>query len=613
MTRIRILPEILSNKIAAGEVVERPASVVKELVENALDAEGSRIVVEVERGGRSLIRVGDDGMGMGRDDALLALERYATSKIYENDDLFAIRTLGFRGEALPSIAAVSRFSLVTRERDAAEVGTEILVDGGKIRSVADTGAPPGTLVTVRQLFFNTPARRKFLKTIATEMGHIADTLAGTALAWPDVQFRLLHNGKPVKHWARTDDPGQRVADVLGAEVTGSLGRIDLSGDDVSVTGWAVSPRLNRSSTAGIYTFVNGRCVKDRTIRHALLEGYAGRLMKGRYPLAVVSLRVPCDQVDVNVHPTKHEVRFARQREVHDAVRRAVAEGLRRFDPGRRPHFQAEADAERDAGVDALRDASLPERFRPQQEERTWHFRVAEGPPSGVNRRTESVSTVSDPSQPAPAPLQDPAQAPQRPLWEREGFSQLRYIGQFRNAYLVCESDDGLVLLDQHAAHERILYERLRRGRTGDAAASQRLLVPETVEFSHREAAALEKLVADFDRLGMEIEPFGGTAFVVRAVPAVLAEAEVAPLIREIVEKAVETEIAGGAEAALEASLKIMACHGAIRASQRLEEVQVRELLAALDTCDNPSHCPHGRPTWIQWSRRELEKRFGRVV
>ncbi len=330
MSRIKILPEILSNKIAAGEVVERPASVVKELVENSLDARSRRIIVEVEKGGRSLIRVSDNGIGMGHDDALLALERYATSKIYTDQDLFSISTLGFRGEALPSIAAVSRFEMVTRHQDA-DSGTEILVDGGKIKKVSETGAPTGTMITVRQLFFNTPARRKFLKSVATEMSHIADNVARIALARFDVQFRLVHNNKTVKDWPAAASPFQRITDVVGNDLQNELHPMEFSRPGVSISGWISSPRVTRSTSRGMYVYVNQRFIRDRIIQHALFQGYSQRLVKGQFPVAVVFIDVAPETVDVNVHPTKNEVRFSRQHDVHSAVKQAVSKTLYEVD------------------------------------------------------------------------------------------------------------------------------------------------------------------------------------------------------------------------------------------------------------------------------------------
>ena len=326
MSKIKILPEILSNKIAAGEVVERPASVVKELVENSLDADSSRIMIDIENGGRSLIRVSDNGSGMGRDDALLALERYATSKIYKDQDLFRINTLGFRGEALPSIASVSKFTLVSRD-PTADAGTEICVEGGKIKNVTEIGAPKGTMITIRQLFFNTPARRKFLKTIGTEMGHIADKVSSIALGHPTVQFRLTHNEKVVKDWPPTAEPLDRVVDVLGGDLRNTLHAIKFQNKAVSISGWISSPRITRRTSRGLYIYVNGRFVRDRIVQHALFEGFSQRLVKGQFPLAALFITVPFEEVDVNVHPTKNEVRFARQKDIHEAVRQAVSQSL----------------------------------------------------------------------------------------------------------------------------------------------------------------------------------------------------------------------------------------------------------------------------------------------
>jgi DNA mismatch repair protein MutL len=296
MSRIKILPEILSNKIAAGEVVERPASVVKELVENALDAQSRRIIVEVEKGGRALIRVSDDGSGMSHDDALLALERYATSKIYTDQDLFSINTLGFRGEALPSIAAVSRFEMVTRAQ-AEDAGTGISVDGGKIKKVFETGAPTGTMIAVKQLFFNTPARRKFLKSVTTEMSHIADTVARIALAQPDVQFRLIHNNKTVKNWPAVESPRQRVIDIIGRDVQDNLHPMQYARPGIKISGWISTPRVTRSTSRGMYMYVNRRFVRDRIIQHALFQGYSQRLVKGQFPVAAVFIDVAPETVD----------------------------------------------------------------------------------------------------------------------------------------------------------------------------------------------------------------------------------------------------------------------------------------------------------------------------
>jgi len=613
MSKIKILPEILSNKIAAGEVVERPASVVKELVENALDAGSTRITVEVEKGGRSLIRVADNGAGMSRDDAMLAIERYATSKIYNDSDLFAIRSLGFRGEALPSIASVSRFSLISRDKTS-DAGTEIIVEGGRIRKVSDVGAPEGTMITVRQLFYNTPARRKFLKTINTEMGHIGDMLSSMALGWPHVRFRLLHNGRVVRDWPEAAEQADRVKDLFGRDSGSDLLPVDLETGDIRLSGWICSPRSVRSTARGIYVFVNGRFVRDRIIQHALFEGFGTRLMKGRFPMAVISVRVPPDQVDVNVHPTKHEVRFARQKQVHHAVSGAVAEALQNFDRSKW------AAMDKPPGSTANDSAPAPESDRGYIPYEDRHSGFSAGRGAG---ETFSHSHVRQPSagfgyekQDTPPPMPSASSEPPGPepfLWKKSFFQDLRIIGQLRNTYILCESKEGLILIDQHAAHERVVFEQLKKHQKDSKPAAQRLLMPETVELGYREAGLLEKMIPDLLSTGLEIEPFGGNTFVVKAVPALLAGREAGPMIVELVEKAAATGIIADPGKVLDHCLEIMACHGAIRAHQALSDQQIQALLRQLDDCENPSNCPHGRPTWIKWTLRYIEKSFGRIV
>ena len=581
MSKIRILPEILSNKIAAGEVVERPSSVVKELIENALDAGSTRIIVEIEKGGRSLIRVADNGTGMNHDDALLSLERYATSKIYQDRDLFEIRTLGFRGEALPSIASVSRFSMVTKDA-ASDSGTQIIVEGGRIKDVSETGAPTGTMVTVKQLFYNTPARRKFLKTVNTEMGHIADTVSRMALSWPSVQFRFLHNGRAVQNWPISQDPTDRIADILGKDLRAELHPMAFTSEDICLTGWVSSARVTRTTSRGIFVYVNGRFVHDRTIQHALFEGYRGRLMKGQFPVAVLFFQVPFDRVDVNVHPTKHEVRFAEQKKIHASVADAVSDALRHADA---PKWVA-APADRQ---ERPRVAEASIRYASPREERPDGFAGA------VSNGASSQAAAQD------------------KLWEQRFFSDLRVIGQLHNTYIVCEAEEAVVLVDQHAAHERILFEQLQDRSEAVGGASQVLLLTETIDLGYREADLLNGLLPDLRAMGLDIEPFGGNTFAVKAVPSFLGGADVKPLILEIVEAAALVESRRDTGKALEQCLITMSCHGAIRANQALSKEQMQALLEQLDGCVNPSHCPHGRPTWIQWTAGVLGKSFRRTV
>jgi DNA mismatch repair protein MutL len=612
MSKIKVLPEVLSNKIAAGEVVARPASVVKELIENSLDAGSSRIIIEVEQGGRSLIRVADNGAGMDHDDALLCLERYATSKIYRDRDLFCINTLGFRGEALPSIAAVARFSLVTRDA-ISEAGTEISVDGGKIRKVAAVGAPAGTMVSVRQLFFNTPARRKFLKSVGTEMGHIAEIVASTAMGRSDVQFKLIHNHKTVKDWPATDAAFDRVVDVIGRELQQDLHPIEHQDRQITISGWISSPRATRTTSRAVYTYANNRFVRDRVIQHALFQGYSQRLVKGQFPVAVIFINVPFDQVDVNVHPTKNEVRFARQHDVHEAVKQAVAQKLKEIDrPGWRPaQFPEHARTVSPARVS---EAAVGKFGIRKGEDRSWKWKGGESSSTTAEEKAAAGEKGRMATSDVRLPSDDARQArSQEGLWPKKQFGDLRIIGQFHNTYLVCESGDGLVLIDQHAAHERILYERMNPDKSTAPIAVQQLLVAETIEMGFREADILEKMIPDLDAFGLRIEHFGGRTFIVKSVPSLLAGRALQPLINEIVDAVAAAGYAPGLQAALDGCRKIMACHGAVRAGRPLSDRQAQDLLNGLDACQNPSHCPHGRPTWIRWDLKTLEKNFKRIV
>jgi DNA mismatch repair protein MutL len=536
---------------------------------------------------------------MQRDDALLAIERHATSKIFDDDDLFAIKTLGFRGEALPSIAAVSRFAMLTRHK-ASDTGTEIIVDGGKVNNVSEIGAPQGTMISVKQLFFNTPARKKFLKTVGTEMSHIADIVARMALGHPEVQFRLTHNNKAVKSWPLVSRHFDRVVDVLGKDCRQDLHPIEFDRNGVSISGWTSSPRITRRTSRALYIFVNSRFVRDRSIQHGVFQGYAQRLVKGQFPIAVVFIKVPFDQVDVNVHPTKNEVRFVNPHQVHEAVKSAIAQTLYEIDrvnwrPENRP--QSQAPGKTSQVVESI------SAFTPA------------GAQALSSGQTKLAYPEIDFRQPVtPDPQQEASrQRQQAQIFDNRGFSSLRVVGQLHNLYIVCESEGGLVLIDPHAAHERILFEQLKQRGDNRPSAAQRLLVPETLELNFREAEILGQMLADLKRLGLEIEPFGKNTFVVKAVPALLSGRDVRPMIYEIVEKTAAIGYSPGLENTLDQCRMVMACHGAIRANQQLGDAQIKDLLHQLDECENPAHCPHGRPTWIRWDLITLEKLFKRVV
>jgi DNA mismatch repair protein MutL len=634
MSNIKILPENLSNKIAAGEVVERPASVVKELMENSLDADSNRIFIEIENGGRGLIQVADNGAGMSHDDALLSIERYATSKITKDSDLHTIQTLGFRGEALPSIASVSHFSLTSKIADA-DTGIQIDIRGGRIDRVTEVGAPVGTLITVRRLFFNTPARRKFLKSIATEMSHIAEAISAMALGWPEVQVRLGHNNKIIKSWAKAK-PAERVADVLGTSLRPNLTAVNQQYGDTLVKGWICAPRITRSTSRGIYFFVNGRFVRNRVLQHAVFNGYAERLVKGQFPVAVIWVTLPFDQVDVNVHPSKHEIRFVHPKRIHEMVANAVNSALAEIEQTRwygssrqypktptppkvsenKSVFNVEfqesnntiATSDSNQSISEAAEKLRRQTITPHLKEQLTKddiekkfFDIHQNLPGIGSKAQEGVIA------------QTSTHAVQTSIWEKRPFSDLRVIGQFYDTYLICEGDDGLVLIDQHAAHERITYEQLKKNRHAKKQASQQLLLPETLELGFREAQILTEMIPGFKTLGLEVDPFGGTTFVVTSVPEPLVKRQVGPLIVELVEKVADIGVGSGVEMVLDQCLKVMACHSTIRANQSLSDKEINTLLAQLDQCEQPSHCPHGRPTWIQWSLQDLQKAFNRIV
>ncbi|MFC1896257.1 DNA mismatch repair endonuclease MutL, partial [Thermodesulfobacteriota bacterium] len=566
MARIKILPEILSNKIAAGEVVERPSSVVKELLENSIDAQSTRILIEVEKGGRSLIRVSDNGEGMEHDDALLSLERYATSKIFSDKDLFAINTLGFRGEALPSIAAVSKMTIVSRPSHSG-AGTHIHVEGGRIMKVLEVGAPQGTVIEVRQLFYNTPARRKFLKTITTEMGHITDTVSRIAMGCPQVRFELRHNGKVVGAWYEVVDPSERVSQLLGRDTRSHLLHVNRTEPSCRITGWIADPHCTRATSRAIYFFVNGRHVNNKILTHALLEGYQNRLMKRRFPVGVLFLSVPADEVDVNVHPAKAQVRLRHQERIHRALVEAVSACLKSLD---RPVWGG-------SRVPASSQQAVAE--------------ALSGP-----LRSSSPSTPPGPG--AASPQQASQTSLPLPQRESTGFG---VVGQFADTYILCEARGGLLLVDQHAAHERILFEQFRASVKQSAPMAQRLLIPETLELDTRQARILETLIPALAKTGLDIEPFGGETFVIRSVPSLLAQRQVQALVCDVVDKMTEIGFDTGMDRAIDECLILMACHGAVRANHRLSADYMRILMAQLEACEHPSQCPHGRPTWIRWT------------
>jgi len=620
MTTVRILPEILSNQIAAGEVVQRPSSVVKELVENSIDAGSKSITIEIVKGGKSLIRVSDDGSGLARDDALLSIERYATSKIFKKEDLFSISTMGFRGEALPSIASISKFCLVTRRKDS-DIGTRIEIMGGKIRDVSDAGAPVGTMVEVKNLFFNTPARKKFLKTDNTETSHVIDTISGMALGNPGIQIRLFLNNRLHKSFSSSDDLFARSVNVLGKDSADKLYKLDFQSPALHIHGLCSNPSVTRSTSSKIFLFVNNRLVYDRGLISAIFRGYRQRIMKGRFPLGVFFIDIAFDQVDVNVHPSKREIKFFNARKVYESVSQAIEKKLSREQQNVTAYsniktipeekfeyidnalkFDPPAPDHTEFNQRGLARTALEQTGRVEQPVTDWQ---------STFEPDVSSSALQTPTPPSPLTTY-PSQLKSHNSNLTTQISNLTIIGQTMGTYIIAESQNALMLIDQHAAHERIVYEKLKKRYKTLNVQSQNLLAPETLELNFKETDLLLEILDDLKALGMMIEPFGDTTFVIKAVPSIIDEKEVKPIILDIIETALNKKDKFSKEAWLDRCLISMACHGAVRANSSLNQKEITQLLIDLEKCENSRHCPHGRPIIASWTKNQMEKLFKRV-
>ena len=655
MPSIRQLPPNLINQIAAGEVIERPASVVKELLENSIDAGAQRIEVTVDKGGSELIRISDDGCGMEADQLPLAVSSHATSKLPDDQSLFHVATLGFRGEALASIGSVSH--LMIRSRTAqSDAGAELRVNGGVLEGPAPCGCPVGTAIEVRNLFFNTPVRRKFLRTPQTEMGHVVEAFTRLALANPQVHMvlrsndRQLHDLPPTVRWA------DRLAAFFGAEIADSLITVESDDGQIRVSGYVCDPSVSRGNTRMQYLFLNGRHIRDRSLQHALGEAYRGLLMVGRNPVCFLRVDLPAEMVDVNVHPTKLEVRFTdggriysrvlqtlrhkflstdmRMRVGPSAADAAAADstaGDEAFAPpgiaagsvlGMAP---ATEEAQRQRVIDWARTGTSAPPFQPFGAPRTDaagspavsrggvdHHGSASGPLRGggladADRAPWDVPTDAAADDPAAALRVDPAEATLR------GPAATSHLGfQIHNRYLVTQDEKGMVVVDQHALHERILYERIREKVLGGEVETQRLLMPEPVTLAPAEQAAAVEATELLARVGIAIEPFGGDTVLVRSYPAMLANLGPAEMLRQ----ALESLIAAGKDPQirdlLDHLLHTIACKAAIKAGDRLAPEEVTSLLEQRDLYQDTHHCPHGRPTALFFSREELDRMFGRL-
>ncbi|HQA01457.1 MULTISPECIES: DNA mismatch repair endonuclease MutL [Thermomonas] len=591
---IRQLPEVLINQIAAGEVVERPASVVKELVENALDAGAQRIDIDLEEGGVRLIRIRDDGGGIAPEQLPLAVSRHATSKIASIDDLESVATLGFRGEALPSVASVSRFRLVSRARDA-QHGAELRIDGGSLGEVVPQAHPQGTTVEVRDLFYNVPARRKFLRAERTELAHIEDWLRTLALARPDVELRVTHNGKPSRRWKGEGDllSELRLHEALGEDFARNVLRVDHSAAGMRLHGWIAQPAYNRASTDQQYLYVNGRSVRDRNVAHAVRQAYSDVLFHGRHPAYVLFLELDPRGVDVNVHPAKHEVRFRESRLVHEFVYRALHQALAETRAG---NGQTVSGANTGAAAQAW---PLPQ--VPQQQ--PMGLRVSDAPAAYAALYAPRGGAAVMPSAPLAAMAAIPEDAPggMPPL----GFA----IAQLHGIYILAENAEGLIVVDMHAAHERIGYEALKMAHDGAGLRTQPLLVPSRLAVSEREADVAEREAQTLLELGFEVQRSGPQSLLLRSVPALLAHGDAEALLRDVLTDLREHGSTRRVAETRDALLATMACHGAVRANRRLSIPEMNALLRDMEITERSGQCNHGRPTWTTFNLAEIDKWF----
>ena len=579
---IHRLPADLANQIAAGEVVERPASVVKELVENSIDAGARRVSIAIEMGGKKLVRVEDDGAGMEPDDARLAIERHATSKIRRADDLERIATLGFRGEALPSIASVSHFTLKTRARGASS-GTEIRVNGGAVASVTETGMPEGTAIDVADVFYNLPARRKFLKSDAAESAQVSRIVTQLALCYPEVGFSLTSAGRSVMQCPPVTTLRDRLFQLYGERP--DLIEVRRDTGDVKVFGYVAALAEQGPTRGPQNVFVNRRVVKDRTIAHAIIDAYSVASIKERSPEVHLFIEMPHDAVDVNVHPTKAEVRFRDQSYIHQVIRRTLGDAL-----GRGPAPELELEAPR---FDQPLPSTLPL-------------------PAGYAATFPSRWTPAPTSEAGFAPTSEAGFAPTSDSRLAPTIRPLIALGQFRDTFIIAVDEEGIAIIDQHVAHERVLFERITERLTSGRLESQRLLVPMLIELSPSGRQALVAHAADLERLGFEVEDFGGDALRVSAFPALLQREECDAALRALADDLEGLDRGSGVDAVIRRIAATTACHAAVKANYPLTAEKMAHLLEELRRTAYSTVCPHGRPVMLRLTRREVEKNFQRI-
>jgi len=609
MPIIRKLPDLLVNKIAAGEVIERPASIVKELLENALDAGASKIRLTVEDGGRKLIRVSDNGCGISAEDLHLAVTPHATSKIVCEEDLFRIVTMGFRGEALASIGAVSHLQIISKPHDSIE-GSRIYVAGEKIQSHGASGSPAGTTVEVRDLFFNVPARRKFLRSANTEFGHIQEQLARIALPNPQVEFELISGTRTHKHLPVCEDMSQRIRDFYGDEISDELLTVGRSERGLDIKGFVAKPAVNRTSGKWQYIFLNGRFIRDRFIQHAIKEAYRGLLEHSRYPVAFLELQLEPDQVDINVHPTKIEVRWQDSNKVYSQVLSTLRETLLHHDLT--PALSTKREVPQLTTEQRLQEREKIANFFKQA---TPSFPTG-GAPVGLSPQTSvtmkdlalsfQAGHSAEPTA-GPAPQAQPGSSPPAP----EPLSAPSAI-QLHRTYLVTETEEGMLVIDQHALHERIIYEQLKQRITTGSLESQRLLIPDTVQTTPEQVAVLESNQELLQKVGVEISVYGNDTVAVQSFPALLNISVIQDFMKDLADHLIEKGNHPHTEVLIHSILDMMACKAAIKAGDTLSPEEIRSLIDQKHLVEKNSNCPHGRPTTLKLSLSDLQRQFKRT-
>jgi DNA mismatch repair protein MutL len=564
--RIQVLPEHISQTIAAGEVIERPASIVKELMENAIDAGSTEIIVELKTGGLQLIRVYDNGEGIDPEDVPLALQRYATSKIRKAEDLFAIHTLGFRGEALPSIASVSKVTIKTRILNSIS-GMNVVCEGGEIKSISEVGCPPGTEVEVQNIFYNVPVKRKFLKSIPSELRYCLNHFLRLSLSHPSISFKFIHDGRLLQEHLKTESPLVRIEAILGREMVDHLQRCEFDDGEIRISGFTSLPSIAKGNSDGIYLYVNQRFVKDRMIYKAIIETYRHVLPTNKFPVTILFITIPPYAVDVNIHPTKAEVKFRDPEKVF----RAVTETLRSIHEGK--GFQTEV-------VPTFPSMKPPFTYQP----------LIEGLEGGSTSMVREEGGFE---------------------WRVESKSPFRILGQVQGTYIVCEGERGLIIIDQHAAHERVLFNQYKNKYETKSIVSEKFLMPIPMELSAEESLVLDSHLETLESMGFEIDSIGERVYAIRSKPSWVDQKDLKAIVREILDELTFLKREGKGAEAIDRILITMACHSAIRANLALRREEMEELLKSLYPFNLSITCPHGRPIFFQFPLDELAKQFKR--